>query len=152
MHVQLQHAFCGLLLEQLKFVCEHKVDAFFWKLLFYNVREYLKSEHTDVANKHLILLIDRSIKFYRGLFDKLMAKYILRCESAVKVVAQRLLICLGDLARYRANHLQLTDYTEACKYYQRAQELVPGNGTPYNQLAIVSIYNVRNYELLLLFL
>lgn len=144
--MQLQQAFCCLLLEQLKFVCEHKVDAFFWKLLFYNVREYLKCEHTDVAHNQLILLIERSIKFYRGLYDKLMTKYVSRCESAVKVVAQRLLICLGDLSRYRANHLQLTDYTEACKYYQRAQELVPNNGTPYNQLAIVSIYNVSNYE------
>lgn len=133
------------MLEQLKFVCEHKVDAFFWKLLFYNVREYLRRQQTDIAQSHTLLLIDQTIKFYRALFDKLMAKYIsARCESAVKVVAQRLLICLGDLTRYRANQLQSTDFAEACKYYQRAQELVPGNGAPYNQLAIIAIYNVSN--------
>jgi len=134
-------------LEQLKFVCEHKVDAFFWKLLFYNVRDYLKRQHTDVAHNHTLSLIDQSIKFYRELYDKLMNKYISsRCESAVKVVAQRILICLGDLTRYRANYLQSTDFAEACKYYQRAQELVPGNGAPYNQLAIISIYNVSHLE------
>ncbi|XP_064551127.1 telomerase-binding protein EST1A isoform X2 [Drosophila montana] len=147
LHGQLQEAFCCLLLEQLKFVCEHKVDAFFWKLLFYNVREYLKRQQTNVAQRHILLLIEQSIKFYRALFDKLMAKYIsARCESAVKVVAQRLLICLGDLSRYRTNHLQLTDLTEACKYYQRAQELVPGNGAPYNQLAIVAIYSHKRFD------
>ncbi|KAM8704739.1 hypothetical protein ACLKA7_009229 [Drosophila subpalustris] len=147
LHRQLQEAFCGLLLEQLKFVCEHKVDAFFWKLLFYNVRDYLKRQHTDIAHNHTLLLIEQSVKFYRGLYEKLMTKYISsRCESAVKVVAQRLLICLGDLSRYRANHLQLTDFAEACKYYQRAQELVPGNGAPYNQLAIISIYNHKRFD------
>ncbi|KAH8311207.1 hypothetical protein KR044_004893 [Drosophila immigrans] len=143
LHAQLHAAFCSLLLEQLKFVCEHKVDAFFWKLLFYNVRDYLKRQPSELAQTHTLLLIEQSMKFYRGLYDKLMAKYIsARCESAVKVVAQRLLICLGDLSRYRANLLQLTDFAEACKYYQRAQELVPGNGAPYNQLAIIAIYNV----------
>ncbi|KAH8388227.1 hypothetical protein KR093_001288 [Drosophila rubida] len=147
LHAQLYEAFSGLLLEQLKFVCEHKVDAFFWKLLFYNVRDYLKRQHSDVAQSHILLLIKQSLKFYRCLYDKLMGKYISsRCESAVKVVAQRLLICLGDLSRYRANHLQLTDFAEACKYYQRAQELVPGNGTPYNQLAIISIYNHKRFD------
>lgn len=75
-----------------------------------------------------------------------MNKYIsARCESAVKVVAQRLLICLGDLTRYRANQVQSTDFAEASKYYQRAQELIPGNGAPYNQLAIIAIYNVCIY-------
>ncbi|KAH8414247.1 hypothetical protein KR215_001016 [Drosophila sulfurigaster] len=147
LQAQLHEAFCWLLLEQLKFVCEHKVDAFFWKLLFYNVRDYLKRQHTDVAQQHTLLLIELSVKFYRGLYEKLMAKYISsRCESAVRVVAQRLLICLGDLSRYRANHLQLTDFAEACKYYQRAQELVPGNGAPYNQLAIISIYNHKRFD------
>ncbi|EDW16461.1 telomerase-binding protein EST1A [Drosophila mojavensis] len=147
LHAQLQEAFSCLLLDQLKFVCEHKVDAFFWKLLFYNVREYLKRQHTDTAQTHTLLLIDQSIKFYRSLFDKLMNKYIsARCESAVKVVAQRLLICLGDLTRYRANQVQSTDFAEASKYYQRAQELIPGNGAPYNQLAIIAIYNHKRFD------
>ncbi|XP_043071106.1 telomerase-binding protein EST1A isoform X2 [Drosophila grimshawi] len=147
LHGQLLDAFCSLLLDQLKFVCEHKVDAFFWKLLFYNVREYLRRQNTDVTQSHTLLLIEQTAKFYRVTYDKLMAKYIsVRCESAVKVVAQRLLICLGDLSRYRANHLQLTDFAEACKYYQRAQELVPSNGAPYNQLAIIAIYNHKRFE------
>ncbi|XP_030370517.1 telomerase-binding protein EST1A [Scaptodrosophila lebanonensis] len=147
LHDQLQDAFTRLLLEHLKFVCEHKVDAFFWKFLFYNVREYLKRQHTEVAKSHILLLIDQAVKFYRILYDKIMAKYISsRCESAVKVVAQRLLICLGDLTRYRACYLQNTDYVEASKYYLRAQELVPGNGAPYNQLAIIAIYHHKRFD------
>jgi len=93
-------------------------------------------------------LIEQATKFYRLAYEKLMAKCVAspRCESALKVVAQRLLICLGDLSRYRVNHVKATDYVEAAKYYQRAQELVPGNGAPYNQLAVISIYHVRIIE------
>ncbi|SPP82620.1 telomerase-binding protein EST1A [Drosophila guanche] len=145
---QLQEAFKTLMLEQLRFVCEHKVDAFFWKLLFYNVREYLKRQQTDQARCHTLLLIEQALKFYHTVFDQLMTKYASssRCESAVKVVAQRLLICLGDLSRYRVNYVQGTDYLEAARYYHRAQELVPGNGTPYNQLAIVSIFHHKRFD------
>ncbi|XP_017052575.2 telomerase-binding protein EST1A isoform X2 [Drosophila ficusphila] len=147
-HDQLQDAFKQLLLEQLKFVCEHKVDVFFWKLLFYNVRDYLKRQQSDQAHVHTLLLIEQATKFYRLVYDKLMAKCMAssRCESALKVVAQRLLICLGDLSRYRVNHVKATDYLEAAKYYQRAQELVPGNGAPYNQLAVISIYHHKRFD------
>ncbi|XP_033163626.1 telomerase-binding protein EST1A [Drosophila mauritiana] len=147
-HDQLQDAFKQLLLEQLKFVCEHKVDVFFWKLLFYNVRYYLKSQQTDQAHTHTLLLIEQATKFYRMLYDKLMAKCVesSRRDSALKVVAQRLLICLGDLSRYRVNHVKATDYMEAGRYYQRAQELVPGNGAPFNQLAVISIYHHKRFD------
>lgn len=147
-HDQLQDAFKQLLLEQLKFVCEHKVDVFFWKLLFYNVRDYLKRQQSDQAHAHTLLLIEQATKFYRLAYEKLMAKCVAspRCESALKVVAQRLLICLGDLSRYRVNHVKATDYVEAAKYYQRAQELVPGNGAPYNQLAVISIYHHKRFD------
>nr|XP_016996710.2 telomerase-binding protein EST1A [Drosophila takahashii] len=143
-HDQLQDAFKQLLLEQLKFVCEHKVDVFFWKLLFYNVRDYLKRQQTDQAHAHTLLLIEQATKFYRLAYDKLMAKSV--ASSAQKVVAQRLLICLGDLSRYRVNHVKATDYLEAARYYQRAQELVPGNGAPYNQLAVISIYHHKRFD------
>ncbi|XP_068157809.1 telomerase-binding protein EST1A isoform X2 [Drosophila tropicalis] len=148
LHVKLQDCFKRLLLEQLKFVCEHKVDAFFWKLLFYNVREYMMRQHSELANTHILLLMEQTIKFYHVVYEKLMVKYkaASRCESAAKVVGQRLLICLGDLARYRANHLQTSDYLEAGKYYQKAQELLPGNGTPYNQLAVIAIYHHKRFD------
>ncbi|KAH8315244.1 hypothetical protein KR074_007766 [Drosophila pseudoananassae] len=145
---QLQDVFKYLLLEQLKFVCEHKVDVFFWKLLFYNVRDHLKRQNTDQAHAHTLMLIEQSIKFYRVIYDQMMQRLgtSSRCESAVKVVAQRLLICLGDLSRYRVNHVQATDYLEAARYYLRAQELVPGNGAPYNQLAVISIYHHKRFD------
>ncbi|XP_017079903.1 telomerase-binding protein EST1A [Drosophila eugracilis] len=147
-HDQLQDAFKHLILEQLKFVCEHKVDVFFWKLLFYNVRDHLKRQQTDQAHTHTLILIEQATKFYRLVYDKLMTKCVVssRCESALKVVAQRLLICLGDLSRYRVNHVKATDYVEAAKYYQKAQELVPGNGAPYNQLAVISMYHHKRFD------
>lgn len=63
-------------------------------------------------------------------------------EFIAKVAAQKLLICLGDLCRYKTKELQTNDYTDAAKYYQQAQTLIPTNGIPYNQLAIVSIHGV----------
>lgn len=67
-----------------------------------------------------------------------------KIEMIGKIMAQKLLICLGDLYRYKIKEFQdPKDYIEATKYYQQAQMLLPSNGVPYNQLAIVAIYSVN---------
>lgn len=126
----------------------------------------------DDIHDRLLLLIDEGLDFYTNLHKKLNSKYINtdqkianvllqhpgnnitiakevqpqrsthKFEFIAKVAAQKLLICLGDLCRYKTKEMQTNDYTDAAKYYQQAQVLIPTNGIPYNQLAIVSIHAV----------
>jgi hypothetical protein len=52
------------------------------------------------------------------------------------------LIYLGDLERYRVLHLDSTgrNWEVARKYYKRAALVLPNSGAPYNQLAILAVY------------
>ncbi|XP_067616825.1 telomerase-binding protein EST1A isoform X2 [Eurosta solidaginis] len=171
---ELERIFVKLLLQQLKLCCEQKIDTFFWKLLFYNVREYFISKcksTCDDAQTHLLALFDEGLHFYTKLHMQLDAKYIdiqqqhheqktnnitqekistqrptHKFEFIAKVAAQKLLICLGDLCRYKAKELKSNDYNDAAKYYQQAQTLIPTNGIPYNQLAIVAINARKKFD------
>ncbi|XP_075147521.1 smg6 nonsense mediated mRNA decay factor [Haematobia irritans] len=167
LRLELQNIFQHLLLANLKFCCEEKVDSFFWKILFYNIRENLKQQHhnTQAVNR-IRMLIGDGIEFYDHLYQKLREKFLSKRSSAcidqnegstsqraqrkiefiAKVMAQKLLISLGDLWRYKIKDCQGQDYTEAEKYYQMAQVLVPANGVPYNQLAIISILNRKKFD------
>lgn len=54
----------------------------------------------------------------------------------------RCLVFLGDLARYRELHSQKAkkNFTAAENYYHRALQLMPENGNPHNQLAVLATY------------
>ncbi|XP_017471058.1 PREDICTED: telomerase-binding protein EST1A isoform X1 [Rhagoletis zephyria] len=166
---ELQIIFAKLLLQQLKLCCEQKIDSFFWKLLYYNIREYFATNCKATPDIHprLLSLIDEGLDFYTNLNMQLNSKYINpalqhainihqskapphctthKFEFIAKVAAQKLLICLGDLCRYKAKELQSNDYTGAAKYYQQAQALIPSNGIPYNQMAIVAIQARKKFD------
>ena len=55
-----------------------------------------------------------------------------------------MLICLGDLCRYREQALDSANFAKARDYYLRAQQLAPKNGKPYNQLALLAVYSVSS--------
>lgn len=59
------------------------------------------------------------------------------------VSVQKMFIYLGDLARYREMVSDTNNFGKAKQYYSKAQQLLPNNGRPYNQLALLSIYSVR---------
>uniref|UniRef100_A0A1I8PRJ8 PIN domain-containing protein n=1 Tax=Stomoxys calcitrans TaxID=35570 RepID=A0A1I8PRJ8_STOCA len=167
LRIELQQILIQLLLTNLKFCCEEKVDSFFWKILFYNVREHLKRlQHEMQAVECIRVIIDEGIDFYDRIIKKLQDKYLSentnsdflqngiyssqrslqKLEFIAKVMTQKLLISLGDLWRYKIKDSQGQDYTEAEKYYRNAQALVPANGVPYNQLAIVAILNRKKFD------
>ncbi|KAJ3154875.1 hypothetical protein HDU86_004580 [Geranomyces michiganensis] len=52
----------------------------------------------------------------------------------------RSLIYLGDLARYRERHAdrKAADWSAAVMFYNMAIRLIPDNGNPYNQLAVIA--------------
>ncbi|XP_023298430.2 telomerase-binding protein EST1A [Lucilia cuprina] len=161
---ELQDIFKNLLLNNLKFCCEQKVDSFFWKILFYNMREHLKQQQ-NVSNaiNYIQMIITEGIEFYEDIYQQILEKYLTKdpkqqisiknqqrsqhkLDLMARVTAQKLLIYLGDLWRYKIKDLQGQNYEEAAKYYKQAQALVPSNGVPYNQLAIVAIHNRKKLD------
>lgn len=60
----------------------------------------------------------------------------------VIISAQKMLICLGDLCRYKEQALDSANFAKARDYYLKAQQLAPKNGKPYNQLALLAVYSV----------
>jgi len=67
-------------------------------------------------------------------------------REAVQFSLQHSLVALGDVERYKQQHLAggfdpatSTDaWTDAMKFYQRARAIAPHNGKAYNQLALVA--------------
>ena len=70
-----------------------------------------------------------------------------KIKALVFTAVQSCLIKLGDISRYRAltpprtKAAQKPDYGPAYGYYVLAQTLVPENGAPANQLAVLSTYS-----------
>lgn len=70
-----------------------------------------------------------------------------KIKALVFTVVQSCLIKLGDISRYRALTPARTkaapkpDYGPAYGYYVLAQTLLPDNGAPANQLAVLSTYS-----------
>ncbi|VDL81026.1 unnamed protein product [Schistocephalus solidus] len=63
-----------------------------------------------------------------------------RTRRLVYLSAQKLMLFLGDLARYEELITGGQNYGKARSWYQKAQLLVPKNGRPYNQLAVLAVY------------
>lgn len=67
-----------------------------------------------------------------------LASNVARCRHSL----HRCFIFLGDLARYRELHNQKAkkNFAAAESYYHKALELIPDNGNPHNQLAVLATY------------
>jgi len=61
-----------------------------------------------------------------------------KCRQSI----HRCLVFLGDLARYRELHSQKArkNFSVAEGYYYRALAVMPENGNPHNQLAVLATY------------
>ncbi|ELT93962.1 hypothetical protein CAPTEDRAFT_170037 [Capitella teleta] len=151
-------------------LCNHQnVEQLLWKNAFYQIIEMLRKQLEDdnedslPAKESLLQLIDDGTAFYQKLLDDLQSVYKFNLDDfldqnslpsenlnrKVKLAllsAQRTLICLGDIARYRelANHT--TNYGRSRSWYMKAQQIAPKNGRPYNQLAILALYTRRKLD------
>ena len=59
-----------------------------------------------------------------------------------KQSCHRCLVHLGDLARYKELHSERArkDWSHAVDFYHQALDVVPSNGLPHNQLAVLATY------------
>lgn len=66
----------------------------------------------------------------------------LKFVALALVSAQKIFLILGDLSRYREQLNGTKNFGRAKQWYTKAQQIIPSNGMPYNQLAIISLYTV----------
>ena len=121
----------------------------------------LTLEAKSIIENIIRCLLDEGLEFYSYMLDTLDKTYNIgldqyydvlepRCPDAnmrcVLVSAQKCLLCLGDLARYKEQTQETSNYGKARQYYQKASHIDTRNGRPYNQLAILAYTTKRKFE------
>ncbi|XP_008292448.1 telomerase-binding protein EST1A isoform X2 [Stegastes partitus] len=146
------------------------VDQALWKNVFYQVIEHFRQllkdptyDNTPHIRNMLLTLLDEGALFFDALLQKLQTVYQFKLEDymdgmairarplrkTVKyalISAQRCMICLGDVARYREQASDSANYGKARSWYLKAQQIAPKNGRPYNQLALLAVYTKRKLD------
>ncbi|KAI5940984.1 telomerase-binding protein EST1A isoform X1 [Manis javanica] len=158
------------ILLDIEFSDNQSVDQILWKNAFYQViekfRQLLKDpnvENPEQIRNRLLELLDEGSDFFDSLLQKLEVTYKFKLEDymdglairskplrkTVKyalISAQRCMICQGDIARYREQANDTTNYGKARSWYLKAQHIAPKNGRPYNQLALLAVYTRRKLD------
>nr|XP_018668909.1 protein SMG7 [Ciona intestinalis] len=162
----LQDVYRKLLITNLEFALDKKTEQDLWNFVFKNHITALQQKLKDKSNAHrteaqsqLSSFLDSASGFYHQLLHDLCcafhvnipcrvrsSKLLLLKDTSLKhgsithqperpscqYMCQHCLVHLGDIARYRNQSGQ------AESYYRHAAQLVPSNGQPYNQLAILA--------------
>lgn len=163
---RVQSIFIELLDKEMRFCQQVHVEHYFWKLLFYRVIEVLRKnlqecdESLRASYKEKALeTVDGGTRYLESLLKKLenscnfsLEDFIGENAASFKsglgqvalalVSAQKIFLFLGDLARYREQINQTNNFGRAKNYYTKAQQVVPKNGKPFNQLALLAVYSV----------
>lgn len=165
---KIQKIFEELLRVDMRFCQAEHVEHYFWKLLFYHIIEILRKlmqecgddENAKSTYKEKALeIIDIGTKYLESLLTHLETCHKFKIESYIGdnaasyksglgyvglalVSTQKIFLFLGDLARYREQVNLTNNFGRAKNYYVKAQQIVPKNGRPFNQLALLAVYSV----------
>ncbi|RXM32804.1 Protein SMG7 [Acipenser ruthenus] len=154
-----------MLVTDLEYALDKKVEQDLWNHAFKNQITTLQSQAKNRANPNrsevqanLSLFLEAASGFYTQLLQELCTVFNVDLPCRVKssqlgiisnkqtntsaivkpqpsscsYICQHCLVHLGDIARYR------NQTSQAESYYRHAAQLVPSNGQPYNQLAILA--------------
>lgn len=173
---ELQRRFERVLLLDIDVANQRGVEQQLWRSVYYNVIEDLRHHHhhlqeqnpsgsdAEASSKQALAdILDEGTCFYESLLDKLEAAYDFNLEAILDeggvgsegssrgirlalLSAQRTMMFLGDIARYREQSTHSSNYGKARQWYIKAQKLAPKNGRPYNQLAILAMYTRRKLD------
>uniref|UniRef100_A0A146MA06 Telomerase-binding protein EST1A n=3 Tax=Lygus hesperus TaxID=30085 RepID=A0A146MA06_LYGHE len=164
----LKEALKILLVADLRFCEAENVEQHLWKILYYNVIELLRKQMSEGAEKKenfklaLLNIIDDGLDFYEKLLtdvensNKIKLENFLNAPTAVReglgyaglalIAAQKIYLCLGDLARYKEQANETCNYGVSRQWYMKAHQINPKNGRPYNQLALLAMYTKRKLD------
>lgn len=164
---KIQRIFEELLDGDMRFCQKEHVEHYFWKLLFYRIIEVLRKQmiECDEASKgahkeKALETVDYGTRYLESLLKMLETRYEFNMEDFIGenaasyesgmgykglalISAQKIFLFLGDLARYREQINQTNNFGRAKNFYVKAQQVVPKNGRPFNQLALLAVYSVR---------
>ncbi|XP_028662484.1 telomerase-binding protein EST1A [Erpetoichthys calabaricus] len=159
-----------VILSDIEYSDAQNLDQILWKNIFYQViekfRQLLKDPASDTnqqIREMLLHVLDEGAMFFDSLLKKLQATFQFKLDDymdgmairsrplrkTVKfalISAQRCMICLGDIARYREQTSDTANYGKARSWYLKAQQIAPKNGRPYNQLALLAVYTKRKLD------
>ncbi|XP_053549944.1 nonsense-mediated mRNA decay factor SMG7 isoform X2 [Bombina bombina] len=161
----LQDLYQKMLVTDLEYALDKKVEQDLWNHAFKNQITTLQGQAKNRTNPNrsevqanLSLFLEAASGFYTQLLQELCTVFNvdlpcrvkssqlgiisnkqIHCGTVVKpqssscsYICQHCLVHLGDIARYR------NQTSQAESYYRHAAQLVPSNGQPYNQLAILA--------------
>ncbi|XP_049299967.1 telomerase-binding protein EST1A isoform X2 [Anopheles funestus] len=167
---RLQQLLETFLVKEMRFAQDVNLEHHFWKLLFYGIIEQLRkmlSETQDEQRKRYLQdraleVVESGSNYFEQLLALLEREYRFNLDqfiganaaSSVKglryglalVSSQKIFLFLGDLARYREQITESHNYRKAKQWYVKAQQILPKNGRPYNQLALLSVYAKRKID------
>ncbi|KAK0174419.1 hypothetical protein PV327_010188 [Microctonus hyperodae] len=164
----LQQSLQDLLVSDMKFCQAENVEQHFWKILFYNIIEMVRKvmtkegpESREVCKKIMLKVIDDGTLYFENLLATLESAYKFKLDVFLSlsvppkglgfvglalISAQKIFLFLGDLARYKEQANETTNYGKSRQWYMKAQQINPKNGRPYNQLALLAHYARRKLD------
>ncbi|MPC38084.1 Telomerase-binding protein EST1A [Portunus trituberculatus] len=160
--MHLQGCYQQLLVSDIRLCQEKNIEGSLWKTLYYTIieklREYINREATlkERSLATLLMLVEEGLRYLQDLLEALQQEYGFTLEDYLEeegevrgrvrmalLSAQKLLLSLGDLARYKEQYNASPNYNIAKKWYQMALQVYPRNGRPFNQLAIIAFSQKR---------
>ncbi|KAG2318902.1 hypothetical protein Bca4012_054873 [Brassica carinata] len=120
-----------------------EVEFCLWKLHYKHIDEFRKGVKTDDPAKQgthmkaFKMFLLRAVEFYKNLISKVSL------PEDCGFLCHRFYICLGDLERYKEQHLKTHEHpnwSTAATYYLEAAKSWPDSGNPHNQLAVLATY------------
>ncbi|XP_046992252.1 telomerase-binding protein EST1A [Schistocerca americana] len=164
----LQKSLKTLLETDIKFCQTENVEQHMWKITFYNIIELLRKKMLEDPDnkekyKHLMLnIIEEGTAYFERLLLALEQTYKFSLDSFLAstslstkglgfiglalIASQKIFLYLGDLARYKEQINETSNFGKSRQYYIRAHQINPKNGRPYNQLAILAVYARRKLD------
>ncbi|CAB1317555.1 unnamed protein product [Coregonus sp. 'balchen'] len=143
----LQDLYQKMLVTDLEYALDKKVEQDLWNHAFKNQITTLQSQAKNRANPNRSELLQELCTVFNvdlpcrvkssqlGIISNKQTNtstIVKPQPSSCSYICQHCLVHLGDIARYR------NQTSQAESYYRHAAQLVPSNGQPYNQLAILA--------------
>ncbi|XP_070572544.1 telomerase-binding protein EST1A-like [Ptychodera flava] len=170
LRMELEQVYEGIILLDVQIADQKRVELQLWKNAYHQVIESFRKQLQDEEGENLgmkerlLKLLDQGTTFYESLLNKLQETYHFKLAELTGghplqnvtsrsiprklgiIHAQKCMIYLGDLARYKEQANETSNYGKARSWYLKAQQIAPKNGKPYNQLAILAVYTRRKLD------
>jgi hypothetical protein len=134
------------LLNKANYCCWSSYHISYFFLVFPECKNFvilIKFQGTSYF-ENLLEVLEQTYKFKLETF--LSAKNVptkgLGFAGLALISAQKIFLFLGDLARYKEQVNETSNFGKSRQCYIKAHQINPKNGRPYNQLAILAVYAV----------